>query len=56
MIWQPEAKFRYVEKSVNGKQVFTPNLGDPVETFFVGSEETYRKRMDPTGTIYHPCP
>jgi hypothetical protein len=47
--------FSYAEKGVNGKQVFTPNLGDPVETFFVGSEELYRKTTDPQGKIYKPC-
>jgi hypothetical protein len=55
MIWAGSFSYPSVPKNENGKVVYRtdPTVGE--ESFFVGTEQEYRKEADPTGTIYHPC-
>jgi hypothetical protein len=55
MIWGNKQEFEMLPHIINSETVYAANPSNPVEKFFVGSEDQYRRTVDPQGTIYSPC-
>jgi hypothetical protein len=55
MIWASSFSYGSEPHAENGKTVYRPTSTNVEQKFFVGSEELYRRTVDPTNTIYTPC-
>ena len=54
VIWGSNYSFSYQRHDESGKVVYRA-ANSPEESFFVGSEQAYRRETDPKGTTYYPC-